>query len=56
MNRCDICGKFRKVEDLYDDEAIDYEGNETYWFECGKCIEKEKEELKNDAIQSALSA
>ena len=52
MNRCDICGKFRKWDELHAKGSIDYMGNEDDWYECLKCS---LEEFTNAAIQPTLS-
>ena len=48
MNKCDICGKFRKYEELEHVESFDMDigGNVKHneWLECNKCKKLDKED------------
>lgn len=43
MNKCEICGKFRKWKELIPHFTPDTPFNsEDSWFECKKCLKKER--------------
>lgn len=41
MNRCAICNRFKKWEELEYCYSINYIGTEDEWYECFKCIQLE---------------